>query len=50
MNERDEINEALALVLTLAEQNVVDRLEIPREYRRQMKALKIVRDTFGIVD
>ena len=42
----DDIDAALALVLDLAEQNVIDRYDNPTEYRRQMAALKLVRETF----
>lgn len=46
----DDIDAALELVVSLAEQNVIDRRDNPREYRRQMLAVKIVKETFGIHD
>jgi hypothetical protein len=45
-----EIEDALGLILILAEGNITDRLDNPGEYRRQMKAIKLVRETFGILD
>jgi hypothetical protein len=42
----DDIDAALELVIDLAFQNVVDKYDNPREYRRQMEALKLVRETF----
>jgi hypothetical protein len=44
--KNDDIDAALNLVIELAFQNVVDRLDNPGEYRRQMAAVKLVRDTF----
>jgi hypothetical protein len=41
-----DINDAIELVLDLAFQNVVDRLDNPGEYRRQMAAIRLVQDTF----
>lgn len=43
----DDIDGALELVIELAEQNVIDRYDNPSEYRRQMAALKLVRETFS---
>ena len=45
--ETDEIEAALDLVLDLAEQNIIDKFDNPREYRRQSAAVKLVRETFG---
>jgi hypothetical protein len=46
----DDIDEAIRLVVSLAEQNIIDRLDNPREYRRQSKAVRLVKETFGIYD
>lgn len=43
----DDIDAALELVIELAEQNVIDKFDNPSEYRRQMAALKLVRETFS---
>ena len=40
------IDAAIELVIDLAEQNVIDVYDNPSEYRRQMAALKLVRETF----
>jgi hypothetical protein len=48
--ETDHINAALGLVIELAFQNIVDRLDNPREYRRQMAAVRLVQQTFGVGD
>jgi hypothetical protein len=48
--ETDVLNDALALVIELAFQNVIDRLDNPREYRRQMAAVHLVQQTFGVGD
>ena len=45
-NANDEIDAALELVIDLAFQNTVDRYDNPKEYRRQMAAIKLVKDTF----
>jgi hypothetical protein len=42
----DDIDMALELVVDLAFQNVIDRLDNPSEYRRQTAAVKLVRETF----
>lgn len=42
----DDIDAALDLVIELAFQNTVDRFDNPSEYRRQMAAIKLVRETF----
>lgn len=42
-----DIDAALELVMSLAFQNTTDRHDNPREYRRQMAALKLVRETFS---
>lgn len=42
-----DIDAALELVISLAFQNTTDRHDNPREYRRQMAALKLVRETFS---
>lgn len=42
-----DIDAALELVVSLAEQNVVDRYDNPAEYRRQMAALRLVKETFN---
>ena len=44
--ENDEIGAALDLVIELAFQNVVDKFDNPKEYRRQMAAIKLVKETF----
>ena len=43
----DDIDDALELVLELAFQNIVDKYENPKEYRRQIAAYKLVKDTFN---
>ena len=43
----DDIDASLDLVLELAFQNMVDRFDNPSEYRRQMAAYKLVKDTFS---
>ena len=47
-NETDELKAALALVYDLAFQNVIDKFDNPSEYRRQMRALELFRQTFSI--
>ena len=42
-----EIDDALELVIDLASQNIVDRYDNPAEYRRQMAALRLVKETFN---
>lgn len=42
-----DITSALALVIDLAAQNIIDQYDNPTEYRRQSAALKLVRETFG---
>ena len=42
-----DIDGALELVISLAEQNTVDRYDNPAEYRRQMAALRLVKETFN---
>lgn len=49
-NETDELNAALGLVVELAFQNITDRLDNPREYRRQMQAVRLVQETFHVGD
>ena len=41
-----DIDEALALVVELAFQNTTDRYDNPREFTRQSRAIKLVKDTF----
>lgn len=43
----DEIDAALEIVMDMAFQGAVDRYDNPRDYRRQMAALKLVRETFS---
>lgn len=43
----DDLDAAIELVLDLAFQNIVDRFDNPGEYRRQMAAYKLVRETFS---
>ena len=40
------INDAIWLVLELAVQGAADRFDNPTRYRREMAAIKLVRDTF----
>jgi hypothetical protein len=42
----DDIDAALELVIDLAFQNTVDRYDNPNEYRRQMRAIRLVEETF----
>jgi hypothetical protein len=42
----DDIDAALDLVTELAFQNTCDRYDNPAEYRRQMAAIKLVKETF----
>lgn len=44
---RSDIENALDLVISLAEQNVVDWCDNPTECRRQMVALRLVKETFN---
>jgi hypothetical protein len=43
----DDIDAALELVIELAFQNTVDRLDNPSRYRAEMAAIQLVRETFG---
>jgi hypothetical protein len=43
-----DIDAALQLVIELAEQNVIGKYDNPREYRRQSRALKLVKETFNV--
>lgn len=43
----DDIDAALELVIDLAFQGIVDKLDNPKEYRRQMAAVKLVKATFS---
>ena len=43
----DDIDAAIELVLDLAFQNICDRFDNPSEYRRQMAAYKLVKETFS---
>jgi hypothetical protein len=45
--KNDDIDAALDLVIELAFQNTIDRFDNPGEYRRQMAAIKLVKDTFS---
>jgi hypothetical protein len=45
--KNDDIDDALQLVIELAFQNTIDRFDNPAEYRRQMAALKLVKETFS---
>jgi hypothetical protein len=42
-----DIDAALELIIELASQNIVDRYDNPAEYRRQMAALRLVKETFN---
>lgn len=42
----DEIDAAIELVLELAFQNTTDRYDNPARYKREMDAIKLVRETF----
>ena len=42
-----DIDAALELVLSLAYQNMTDRLDNPSEYLRQMRAYELVCETFN---
>ena len=46
-SKADDIDDALELILDLAFQNIVDRFDNPKEYRRQLAAYKLVKDTFN---
>lgn len=47
--ERDrDLDAALELVVQLAFQNTVDRYDNPTEYRRQMKAIELIEETFSV--
>ena len=43
---KDDIDAALELVIEMAFQGAVDRYDNPRDYKRQMEALRLVRETF----
>jgi hypothetical protein len=45
--KNDDIDAALELVTELAFQNTCDRYDNPGEYRRQMAAIKLVKETFN---
>ena len=45
--KNDDIDAALELVMDMAFQGAVDKYDNPRDYQRQMKALKLVRETFS---
>ena len=45
--KNDDIDAALQLVIELAFQNTIDRFDNPAEYRRQMKAIDLVKETFS---
>jgi hypothetical protein len=45
--KNDDIDAALDVVIELAFQNTIDRFDNPGEYRRQMAAIKLVKDTFS---
>ncbi|HEY2245688.1 MAG TPA: hypothetical protein VGH47_15970 [Xanthobacteraceae bacterium] len=42
-----DIEAALQIVIELAFQNTIDRLENPTRYRQEMAAIDLVRDTFS---
>ena len=42
----DDIDEALEIVLDLAFQGVNDKYDNPKAYRRQMEAIRLVREIF----
>jgi len=46
-NQADDIDAALELVTELAFQNTTDRYDNPGEYRRQIAAIKLVKETFN---
>ena len=45
--KNDDIDAALELVTELAFQNTCDRYDNPSEYRRQMAAIKLIKETFS---
>lgn len=49
LKPRSDIDAALYLVVSLAEQNVIDPFDNPKEALRQKKAIKLVKETFGII-
>ena len=44
--KNDNIDEALEIVLDLAFQGVNDKYDNPRAYKRQMDAIRMIRETF----
>lgn len=42
----DDINEAIGMVLDLAFQGATDRYDNPTRYRREMAAIRLVKETF----
>lgn len=44
--QRNELDDAFEIVLDLAFQNIVDKFDNPTQYRKQMAAYKLIRNTF----